>query len=114
MFTASTQLVHYQRIQILGSQGRIEVEVPFNPPADRETRLLVDSGKDLWGGGIRVEEFPPCDQYTIQGDCFSRAVRGRGEVPTPLEYSVANMVALEAVFESARTGATVRPARVTV
>jgi predicted dehydrogenase len=64
----------------------------------------VDNGADLWGGGMRVEEFPACDQYTIQGDLFSLAVRGRGDVPTPLEDSIANMAVIEAVFESGRTG----------
>ena len=103
-FTCSTQLVPYQKIQILGTKGRIEIEVPFNAPPDRKTRLFVDNGADVWGSGMRVEEFPICDQYTIQGDLFSLAVRGRGEVPTPLEDSIANMAVIEAVFESARTG----------
>jgi predicted dehydrogenase len=106
VFTCSTQLVPYQRIQILGTKGRIEVVVPFNPSPDRNTRLLVDSGVDLWGGGIRIEEQPACDQYTIQGDLFCRAIRGGGDVPTPLEDSLGNMAAIEAVFESARTGST--------
>jgi predicted dehydrogenase len=84
--------------------------VPFNAPPDRKTRLFVDNGADVWGGGLRVEEFPICDQYSIQGDLFSQAIRGRGEVPTPLEDSVANMAVIEAVFESARTGQAVRVA----
>jgi predicted dehydrogenase len=109
-FTCSTQLVPYQKIQILGTKGRIEIEVPFNAPPDRTTRLFVDNGADVWGGGVRVEEFPICDQYTIQGDLFSQAIRGRGEVPTPLEDSVGNMAVIEAVFESARTGHAVRVA----
>jgi predicted dehydrogenase len=104
VFSCSTQLVPYQRIQILCTKGRIEIEVPFNPSPDRKTRLFVDNGADLWGSGMRVEEFPACDQYTIQGDLFSQAVRGRREVPTPLEDSVVNMAVIEAVFESARTG----------
>jgi len=107
VFTSSTQLVPYQRIQILGTKGRIEVEVPFNPTPDRKARLFVDNGADPWGSGVRIEEFSACDQYTIQGDLFSLAVQGRGDVPTPLEDSVANMAAIEAVFESARTGRTV-------
>jgi predicted dehydrogenase len=109
LFTVSTQSLYYQRVQILGSRGRIEVEVPFNPPADRECRLLVDNCEDLWGGGIRVEKFSACNQYRIQGDCFSRAIRGHGEAPTPLEDSLRNTAAIEAVFESARTGRTIRP-----
>ena len=108
VFTCSTQLVPYQRIQILGTKGRIEIEVPFNPSPERKTRLFVDNGTDPWGSGIRVEEFPVCDQYTIHGDQFSLAVLGRGEVPTPLEDSIANMAVIEAVFESSRTGRAVR------
>jgi predicted dehydrogenase len=104
VFAVSTQLVPYQRIQILGTRGRVEIEIPFNAPPDRKTRLFVDNGADILGSGIRVEEFSICDQYTLQGDQFSLAVRGRGDVPTPLEDSIANMAAIEAVFESARSG----------
>ena len=110
IFTCGTQTVYHQRVQLLGTQGRIEVEVPFNAPPDRATRLLVDRGTDLFGGGIRIEEIPARNQFTIQGDLFSRAVRGQGGVPTPLEDSLQNTAALEAVFESARTGRFVQPA----
>jgi len=40
------------------------------------------------------------DQYTIQGDLFSRAVREDAQVPTPLEDAVANMQAIDALFRS--------------
>jgi|SRR5581483_4408587 len=109
VFTVSTQLVYYQRFQILGTQGRVEVEVPVNPMPERPSRLIVDNGADLSGSGARVEELAPCNQFTIQGDHFSRAIRGLGEVPTPLEDSLANTAVIEAVFESARTGMAVRP-----
>ena len=104
VFTCSTQMFHYQRMQILGTKGRIEIEIPFNAPPDRPTRILVDSTGDLFGSGIRVEEFPVCDQYTIQGDLFSRAIREGGEVPTPLEESLGNMAVIDAVFRSAASG----------
>ena len=32
IFTCSTQLVPYQRMQLLGTKGRIEIEIPFNAP----------------------------------------------------------------------------------
>lgn len=104
VFTCSTQLVPFQTIQILGTRGRIQIEIPFNAPPDRPTRLFIDTGADLFGGGRRQEEFPVCDQYTIQGDLFSRAIREGGEVPTPLEDSLANMQTIEAVVQSNRTG----------
>ena len=75
VFTCSTQMVPYQRVQILGTRGRIEVEIPVNAPPNRPCRLWVDNGADLFGGGLRTEQFEICDQYTIQGDLFSKAVR---------------------------------------
>jgi len=105
VFTCSTQMVPYQRVQILGTRGRIEVEIPVNAPPNRPCRLWVDSGADLFGGGLRTEQFEICDQYTIQGDLFSKAVREGGEPPTPLEDSIRNMAVIEAVFRSAREDA---------
>ena len=86
VFTCSTQMVPYQKVQILGTKARIEVEIPFNAPTDRPTRIFIDG---------RTEEFPACDQYTIQGDLFSQAIRQGGEVPTPLEDSLQNMAVIE-------------------
>ena len=94
-FTCSTQMVPYQRMQFLGTKGRIEIEIPFNAPPDRETRIFVDDGRDVFGTGITTETFPVCDQYTIQGDAFSRAIRGEGEVPASLENAIANMAVIE-------------------
>ncbi len=101
VFTCSTQLVPYQTVQILCTKGRIEVEIPFNAPPDRPCRMFIDDGRDLYGSGQRVEEFPVVDQYTIQGDLFSAAVLDGGEVPTPLEDSLANMEVIESLFASA-------------
>jgi predicted dehydrogenase len=103
-FTCSTQLVPYQRMQFLGTKGRIEIEIPFNAPRDRETRIYIDDGRDVFGTGILTEVFPVCDQYTVQGDAFSRAVRGEGAVPCPLENAIANMAVIEAIFRSAQSG----------
>jgi predicted dehydrogenase len=101
-FTCSTQLAPYQRMQFFGTRGRVEVEVPFNAPPDRSTRILI--ADDAPGGQIEAREFPACNQYTIQGDLFSRAVRGEGEQPIPLEDALANMAVIEAVFRSAESG----------
>ena len=105
VFTCSMQLVPYQRMQLLGTKGRIEIEIPFNAPNDRPCRILIDDGRDLLGSGITVETFPICDQYTIQGDIFSQAVRERGHAPVPLADAIKNMAVIEAIFRSADTGA---------
>jgi predicted dehydrogenase len=98
VYTCSTQMTPYQRIQILGSSGRIEVEIPFNAPPDKPTRIFVEKGSN-----VVTEEFDICDQYTLQGDQFSLAVKGEGQVPTPLEDSLGNMRVIEALFASEGT-----------
>src|SRR5207244_10986876 len=103
VFTCSTQMVPYQRMQFLGTKGRIEIEIPFNAPNDRPTRIFIDDGRDVFGGGIRTETIPACDQYTVQGDAFSRAIREGSEVPVPLEDAIANMAVIEAMFRSQQT-----------
>jgi predicted dehydrogenase len=109
VFTCSTQLVHYQRMQFLGTKGRIEIEIPFNAPPDRACKLFIDDGRDVFGSGIRIETIPVCDQYTVQGDVFSQAVREGGEVPVPLEDAIANMEVIEAVFRAGESGRWEKP-----
>jgi len=104
IFTCSTQLVPYQRMHFLGTKGRIEIEIPFNAPNDRPCKILVDDGGDIFGKDISEESFPTCDQYTIQGDIFSRAVRENLEVPVPLADGIKNMAVIEAIFRSAESG----------
>jgi predicted dehydrogenase len=97
-FTCSTQLASYQRVHIFGTDGRIEIEIPFNAPPDRPCRMWHYEGE-------RIHEIvlDTCDQYTLQGDLFSRAILEGTSVPTPIEDAVANMRVLEAVIESSRT-----------
>lgn len=104
IFTCSTQLVPYQRMQFFGTQGRIEIEIPFNAPNDRPCRVVVDDGRDLFGSGLSMEEIEVCDQYMLQGDLFSQAVRGQGEVPVSIGDAVKNMEVIEAIFRSAESG----------
>jgi predicted dehydrogenase len=104
VFTCSTQMVPYQRIHFFGTKGRIEIEIPFNAPPDRPTRLFIDATGDLFGGGITTETFPVCDQYTLQGDAFSKAILEDTEVPVTVEEGIANMAVIEAIFKSAASG----------
>jgi predicted dehydrogenase len=102
-FSCAGQLVHYQRMQLFGEQGRIEVEIPFNAFSDRPSRVFVDDGSQLGGASARTIEIPMADQYTLQADRFSEAVRGVGTVPVSLETAVGNMRVIDALFLSAST-----------
>jgi predicted dehydrogenase len=104
IFTCSTQLIPHQRVHFLGTRGRIELEIPFNAPNDRPTRLFIDATGDLSFSGITTETFSAADQYTLQGDAFARAVFENTQVPVPLEDSIGNMAVIEAIFRSGTSG----------
>jgi predicted dehydrogenase len=99
-------------MRFFGTAGRIEAEIPFNATPGGTSRLLIDDCRDFVGGGLTIEELPPCDQYTIQGDLFSRAIGEGGEVPVPLEDAVRTMAVIDAVFLAAETGRKESPADV--
>ena len=98
-WTCATQVVPYQRVNIFGSAGRVEIEIPFNAPSDRPCKMWHERN-----GAIEEIVFPICDQYTIQGDLFSLAVLNDTAVPTPLEDAVANMKVIEAILRSSQHG----------
>jgi predicted dehydrogenase len=100
-FTCSTQLVPYQKMHIFGTTGHIEIEIPFNAPPDKPTRIFVND---------EMEEFPVCDQYTIQGELFSRAILENTEVPVPLEDALKNMMVIEKIL-AGNAGAAVNQSR---
>ena len=95
-FTCSTQLVPYQRVNVFGTKGRIEIEIPFNSPPDKPCKILFQNNEKIEEIEIKI-----CDQYTIQGDLFSLSVLKNEKVPTPIEDAVENMKVLEAVIQSA-------------
>jgi predicted dehydrogenase len=109
-FTCSTQIGYNQRMIFLGTKGRIEIDRPINPVTDEPSKILVDDNPgDPAGGGLTTELIPTCNQFTIQADLFSKAVRDGGEVPVPLEDSVKNMAAIDAIFRSAESNAWEKP-----
>ena len=98
-FTCGTQVTPYQRVNIFGTDGRVEIEIPFNAPTDRPCKMWHERG-----GQIDEILLDTANQYTIQGDLFSQAVLDDTEVPTPIDDAVANMKVIEAVIRSAKSG----------
>ena len=104
VFSCGTQTNYFQRMTLLGTTGRIDVEIPFNAPPNKPLSLIISDGMEFIGGKSEVEMIPPADQYMIQGDAFSRAIRENTEVPVPLEDAIANMKVIDGIFRSASTG----------
>ena len=103
-FTCSTQLTSYQRVNIYGTEGRVEIEIPFNAPPDRPCKIWHQRGAE-------IEEivFDITDQYTIEGDLFAQAILNDTAVPTPIEDAVANMRVIDAIVSSGERGTWVEP-----
>jgi predicted dehydrogenase len=102
-FTVSTQCTPYQRVHLCGTRGRIEIQIPVNAPQGAKTSLFIDDGTSLAGAGIRTEILPESDQYMLQGEAFSRAVRGEIELPYGIEDAVRGMRVIDALFRSERS-----------
>jgi predicted dehydrogenase len=108
-FTCSTQVAYVQTMHLLGTEGRMQIQLPLNPPANQPSEIIIGDLKDPSPACTVVESIPYVDQFTIQGDVFSRAIRENTDVPVPLEDSVKNMAVIDALFRSAETGRWVRP-----
>ncbi|WP_333631838.1 Gfo/Idh/MocA family oxidoreductase [Agrobacterium cavarae] len=103
-FTCSTQLSLTQKVTVLGTRGRLEIPIPFNAPADQQTVLIFDDGRDLAGGGRQEIVIEPVDQYREQVDAFAEAVLSGTSLETGLDDAIANMKAIDALFRSATSG----------
>jgi predicted dehydrogenase len=101
-FACSTQLFPFQRVNIIGTAGRIEIEIPVNAPPDKVTRINLYSSP-----GNEEILFEPVDQYTIQADEFSKAALNIGAPLPSLEDAIQNMKVLEVIL--AKKGGSVLP-----
>lgn len=107
-FTCSTQLADYQRVNIFGATGRIEILIPFNAPPDRPCALVLQRDNVPKDEQLRTVTFEICDQYSIQADLFARAILDDTRVPVTLNDAYANMQTLERLIKSAEDGTWVR------
>jgi predicted dehydrogenase len=100
-FTCSTQLAPYQRVQIMGTKGRIEVEIPFNAPPDAPNRIFVQ-GMDMNVG--EWISLPVSDQYQLQAEAFGRVIRKKDKHVWGVEDAITNMKIIDALFKSGKSG----------
>lgn len=103
-FSSALQLAAYQRVVVLGSQGRIEVSVPFTPQKDYACRIIIDSGASPGGSSGTFEQFPAVDQYALQCDQAAAVMRGEAAQEFPIEDAIANMRVIDALYRSGASG----------
>lgn len=100
-FDCGGAMVAHQRMELFGARGRVQVDLPFTPRATERCRIDIEDGSRIGG---EIVEIDAANQYTLQGDRFSAAIRGRGEVPSSIDNAIANMAVIDALFRSAETG----------
>lgn len=98
-FTVSTQALRHQRLQIVGTRGRIELEIPFNAPQDGPVRWWIDTG-----AGPQPQTVEEADQYRLQAEAFSRAVRDDAPNFAGLDEAAATLRVVEALLASEKSG----------
>jgi predicted dehydrogenase len=94
-FVCGTQICSHQRIDVLGTRGRIEILRPFNPASDQPTQMNVVRDDKL--ETLILER---ANHYTLQGDMVSKAVRRLAPLAYPIEDAVATMRVVDALFRS--------------
>ncbi len=103
-FTVSTQSAPYQRVQVVGTQGRLEIQIPFNAPQGGAMRIALDDGSALDGSAIVAETLPAADQYRLQAEAFSRRIRGEAAPGWDLDDAIAQLRVIDALWRSERSG----------
>lgn len=100
-FTISTQLAPYQRVHIVGTKGRIEIEIPFNAPPTKPNRIFIQ-GMEMNKGEWRT--LPVSDQYMMQAEAFGRAIRKKEKLVWGVDDAIQNMKIIDAFFKSEKSG----------
>jgi predicted dehydrogenase len=102
-FTTSTQATPFQRVQILGSKARLEVEIPFNAPQGGAMKLYLDDGSKFAGAAAKTIKVDKADQYQLQGEAFSRALRGKQRLAYGVDDAIMQMRVIDALFRSEKS-----------
>jgi len=98
-FTCSIRAESDQRVHVYGSTGRISVEIPFNIPPDRPTRIFVTAGGDPpVAPATETLTFDTADPYACEADRFTDAILDGVPLPVEPADAVANMRVIEALF----------------
>ncbi len=100
-FSCGGSMVAHQRMELFGERGRMQFDLPFTPRSTERCRIMIDDGSR---SGVEILEIDAANQYTLQGDRFSAAIRGAGDVPSSIDSAIANMQVIDALFRSAETG----------
>jgi D-xylose 1-dehydrogenase (NADP+, D-xylono-1,5-lactone-forming) len=102
-FECSFRTPYRAHVELIGERGRIELLSPFITN-NKETMIVWHHADDR----AQTFVFPAVDQYTLMAEHFAECVMDRLPLRYPPSEGRAQMRALDALYESVRTGKVIR------
>ena len=102
-FTCSTQSHLMQHMRFIGTKGRLELPVPFNPIGDQESEIHLWQNVNHPSQSPRVIKIEKSDQYTNQVEQMNNSILNGTTFPYSLEDSLKNMKIIDAIFRSSNS-----------
>lgn len=103
-FHVSTQSVPHQRVHLYGTDGRLEITIPFNQPQEAPTTYLSHDGSTLDGLDAIQTVVPTADQYMLLAEDFGRQVRHESPTSAGLDDAIRNARVIDALFRAEKSG----------
>lgn len=102
--SCSLNASHVQSVQVVGSNGIIELDQAFAPASDRPSQIRVRRGSRA--EDVQTIEIAPANAYLLEAESFSKLIRGSHSetdlLEMPLVETLDNMATIEALLLAAR------------
>lgn len=103
-FSVSSQATPFQRVNILGTEARLEIQAPFTPSRGGATTIYLDQGEQVGGASAVPVAVTEADQYQLLVETFSSAITRGAALEFGIDDAVLQMRVLDAIFRSEKTG----------
>jgi len=94
----------HQLLSVLGSTGWLRMDFPLAQAVPHECHVMIGDATSIGGFETTSIRFEPVNQYTLQGERFSRYLLGDDVPVWTIETAAATMAVIAALFTSAATG----------
>lgn len=90
----------HQHLGMIAERGWVRADFPYAHSVPSQCHLYIGNDKSIGQQYARKISFAAVNQYQLQGERFSRLVRGEKVPSFPIETAVANMRVLDALRRS--------------
>jgi predicted dehydrogenase len=94
----------HQLLSVLGSNGWLRMDFPLAQAVPHECHVLIGDATSIGGFETTSISFEAVNQYTLQGERFSRYLLGDDVPVWEIETAATTMTVIAALFTSAATG----------